>query len=273
MMRNFGFIWSVVVATAVMAVPFDNGVQNNEINEDFVSGLNNCAYQSDSDGILTCATERIVRSIDVLSSQSNIDILPGVSLIGESTSFRSGKSLKEEIEKAKSGEASMFELIGNATARFISGRTLKVKLPTSEEIGRALEEGRKRMGGNKNKNGGMHMGLMGGLGAVFAGLVPIFLGKIALITAKALFVGKIALVLSAILLFQMFSRGGNKHQTVETSWSSAPQVSYGPPSNSYGPPAASYGVPSAQYPYSRSLTVNEEEPKYSQELAYSAQRK
>lgn len=41
----------------------------------------------------------------------------------------------------------MLELIGNATARLFAGRTLKMKLPNSEQIGRAIEEGK-----NQNEN-------------------------------------------------------------------------------------------------------------------------
>lgn len=59
----------------------------------------------------------------------------------------------------------------------------------------------------------------------------------------------------------------------EATISVIPQPQYGPPSNSYGPPATSYGVPSSQYPYSRSFNTEEEKVKYSQELAYSQQRK
>ncbi|CAG9760728.1 unnamed protein product [Ceutorhynchus assimilis] len=265
------FIVIVALGTVVSGVPFASSVESNEINtdSDFVSGLNKCAFQPNSDGIATCATERIVRSLDLLANQANINIWPGISLLsdGPAPSFRSGKQLKEEIEETKSNDGSMLELIGNATARFFSGRTLKVKLPNSEEIGRALEEGRKRMGGNKNK-GGLNMGMMG-IGAAVAGLVPLFLAKIALITAKALIVGKIALVLAGILLVQMLMKNNNNHH-VDNSWSSAQPV-YGPPANTYNPPSNSYGVPSAQYPYSRSFTVEEEKPKYSQELAYSAQ--
>jgi len=274
-MNTIGFLMIVgAVASAVLGVPFVNNVESNEIvqESDFVSGLNKCAFQSDADSIASCATERIVRSLDELSTEKNVEILPGVALLSDGTvsSFRSGKKLRDEIEEAKSSHGSMLQLIGNATARLFAGRTLKVKLPSSEAIGRALEEGRKRKGQNKRK-GGMSMGMMG-LGAAVAGLIPLFLGKVALIAAKALIVGKIALVLSAILAFQMFSGGrGNKNQA-ESSWS-APQVSYGPPSNAYGPPSASYGVPSSQYPYSRSFNIEDAEPKYSQELAYSSQRK
>lgn len=67
--------------------------------------------------------------------------------------------------------------------------------------------------GGSNKRKGMTMGMMG-IGAAIAGLVPLFLGKIALITAKALIVGKIALVLSAILLFQMFMNKGQSNVSI-----------------------------------------------------------
>lgn len=46
-----------------------------------MNGLNKCAFQSDADGIVSCATERIVRSLDLLSAESNVEILPGVSLL------------------------------------------------------------------------------------------------------------------------------------------------------------------------------------------------
>ncbi|KAH1009421.1 hypothetical protein HUJ04_001780 [Dendroctonus ponderosae] len=268
----------VALGSTALGVPLSNNVDSNEVNtdSDFVTGLNKCAFQSDADGIVSCATERIVRSLDLLAAESNVEILPGVSLLsdGSAMNFRSGKQLKEELLEVKSNKKSMLDLVANATSRFFAGRTLKVKLPSSEEIGRALEEGRKRTrGGNKNK-GGMNMSMMG-IGAAIAGLVPLFLGKVALITAKALIVGKIALVLSAILLIQMFRSGSRNTQAVESIWSSAPPASYGAPSNVYGPPATSYGVPSSQYPYSRSFNADnqDEQLKYSQQLAYSEQRK
>jgi len=60
---------------------------------------------------------------------------------GNLPSYRSGKQLNQEIQEVKSNHGSLLGLIGNATARFFADRTLKVKLPSSEEIGRALEEG------------------------------------------------------------------------------------------------------------------------------------
>ncbi|XP_066146148.1 uncharacterized protein [Euwallacea fornicatus] len=274
-------VMTLALASAVCGVPLASGVDTNEINtadSDFVKSLNSCALQPNSDGIVSCATEKLVRSLDLLASHKDIEIMPGVSLLSNNQmeNYRSGKQLKDEIAEAKSSHGSMLQLIGNATARFFSGRTLKVKLPSSEDIGRALEEGRKKMGGGSNKRkGGMSMGIMG-MGAAIAGLIPLFLGKIALIAGAALLIGKVALVLSAILLVQMLNKGRNNsdHQlTAEATWSVAPQVSYGPPSNSYGPPSNSYGAPSPQYPYSRSFNTAEDQAKYSQQLAYSEQRK
>ncbi|XP_030768098.1 uncharacterized protein LOC115891697 [Sitophilus oryzae] len=267
----------VLVYTASGNPLLENNVDSNVIasNSGFADELNKCVYKSDVTEIAGCATERIVRSLDKLSAQQNLEILPGVALLGDGTSnFRAGKELNQELEEAKQDESSMLHLIGKHVGRFFAGRTLKVKLPDTETISRALVEGRKKM--NKNKNM-MGMGAMG-IGAALAALAPLFLGKIALITAKALIVGKIALVLSAILLVQMFTGNkGNQGSSDSSAWASAPVYrepapSYGAPSSSYGAPSSAYGAPSPQYPYSRSFDVSNENVKYSQELAYAAQK-
>ncbi|KAL1494635.1 hypothetical protein ABEB36_010204 [Hypothenemus hampei] len=276
----------IAIGYTVSGVPFASEPSiNNDVSSgsEFIKTLNKCALHSDSDEMFNCASERLVRSLNLLSSQPKLEILPGVSLLsdGNIPSFRSGKQLSDEIEKAKSTNGNMWELLTNATARIFSGRTLKIKLPSSEDISRALEEGRKQKGGGggggKKYKG--HMTGMMGIGALMAGLIPIFLTKVALIATKALIVGKIALALSAFLLIPSLLRGGGgggggnsaQTHTAEISWA-APQTAYGPPSNSYGPPSNSYGVPSPQFPYSRSFNDFNEQQNYSQEIAYSEQK-
>lgn len=48
---------------------------------DFIKDLDKCAFQSDSQGIANCASERLLRSLDDLSLKPDIEILPGVSLL------------------------------------------------------------------------------------------------------------------------------------------------------------------------------------------------
>ncbi|XP_076266729.1 DUF1676 domain-containing protein Osi14 [Rhynchophorus ferrugineus] len=265
----------LALGSIVSGVPFPNNVEINTIpsETEFSADLNKCVLKDDVNEIAGCATERIVRSLDILTLKDNVEVLPGVSLLSDGTSnFRTGKQLSQELEEAKGSQTSMLELIAKSVSRFFAGRTLKVKLPDSETISRALVEGRKKM--NKNK-GGFMMSAMG-IGAAAAALVPLFLGKVALIAAKALIVGKIALVLSGILLIQMFFGRGKNTASDSSGWSSAYREIapvYGPPSAAYSPPSSGYGAPSAQYPYSRSLDVNNDDNiRYSQELAYSAQK-
>ncbi|XP_060529085.1 uncharacterized protein LOC132703691 isoform X2 [Cylas formicarius] len=256
----------VVIALCVVVVrgvPHPEVPQENDTSEsDFMKGVIKCAFKTGTDDVATCATEKMVRSLNTLSAQKNLEIFPGVNLIsdGNSEKFRSGKELNDNLENELTSN-SMFDLITNATARLFSGRTLKIKLPDSETISRALQEGvmKNRRSKNSNKKGGngMMMGVMG-IGAALAALTPLFLGKLAIISVKALILGTLALVLSGVAFFQNFFSGNKSNQA--GSGFLAPQTSYGVPS--YGSTGQS-----AQFPYARSL--NEDEAK-SNQMAYSA---
>lgn len=97
----------------------------------------------------------------------------------------------------------ILELLQASLMRFISSRTIKIKLPqaTPGTLARALEEGR-----GKIKKIGMGPFMLG-LGAKMLTVVPLVLTGVGFIVAKALLVGKLALVISLILFIHSFMGG------------------------------------------------------------------
>ena len=116
---------------------------------------------------------------------------------------RSAKQLNFELPQNLTDKTKLLDALYSASARFISGRTLKVDLPlniSSTNVARTFEEGRAKM---KKMMGSLLLGF----GTRMMSMVPLMFGGLLLLTTKALIVGKLAFIISALLFIQMFSNG------------------------------------------------------------------
>lgn len=167
-----------------------------------------------------------------------------------------------------------------SASEFLGTHNLEVKVPTeaTQEIARALDEGRKQLKSKKSiskfiKNILKNLGrgklkkMVGpialAIGAKLFALVPLLLGGLALLTTKAIIVAKIALFLAILVGGSKFFGGlGNKFggalgggYNANAGWS-----------NGAANAGWSSGASSA-YPYARSININGD----AQELAYAGQ--
>lgn len=88
----------------------------------------------------------ILRTVRKADEEASFELLPGVSFVKEETQqLRHSKELKAEDLPTDSRlrAAKVVEMLVEASANFISGRSLKISLPKMGSIGvaRALEEG------------------------------------------------------------------------------------------------------------------------------------
>lgn len=88
----------------------------------------------------------ILRTVRKADEEASIELLPGVSFVKEEPQqLRRGKELKTEDlptdSRLRAGK--VVEMLVEASANFISGRSLKISLPKMGSIGvtHALEEG------------------------------------------------------------------------------------------------------------------------------------
>ncbi|XP_065174308.1 uncharacterized protein [Atheta coriaria] len=253
---KFGLLGAFLFVAAVSAVPLSNEIDGSETTTDTLKSLSKCAENGGLTGVVNCAAVRTLRSLQLLTRQPSLEILPGVTLKSDdTTSQRVGKELSDEELPANPEERAdkLYELLLENSAKAISGRTLQVKLPedVAVNVARSLEEARKK------KKGGMFPFMLK-MGGKLVALVPAVIAGLGLLATKALIVAKIALVLSAIVFFS--SGFGGKGSSIL---------------GSLGGFGGGHGGFSGSYPYARSIDVAENAASSSNsahDLAYSKQQ-
>lgn len=164
----------------------------------------------------------VLKTMRKADEEASFEILPGLVLVKEGPQqLRRGKELKlDELPKdSRLRAGKLVEMLVEASANFISGRSLKIGLPKMGPAGvaRALEEGLLSpvsfilhvmvivSGRAKVKK---MMPLLYGMGAKMITAMSVIVSMLALISSKALIVGKLALVVSVVLFIQyLFSTG------------------------------------------------------------------
>ncbi|XP_063921545.1 uncharacterized protein LOC135136267 [Zophobas morio] len=212
-----------------------------------------CTLGTNIDEFINCVSIRSLKALDQ-ARQRDIVLLPGVVLKRDSVQ-RSAKQLNFELPQNLTDKTKLLDALYSASARFISGRTLKVDLPlniSSKNVARTFEEGRAKM---KKMMGSLLLGF----GTRMMSMVPLMFGGLLFLTTKALIVGKLAFIISALLFIQMFSNGrglfsyGGTYNIpptygVPTTYGTNFGTNFG--TNTLG----GWGT-SGQYPYARSIDV------------------
>ncbi|XP_014212873.1 uncharacterized protein LOC106642570 [Copidosoma floridanum] len=196
------------------------------------------------DDIFSCLAVKAATTLERAARSADVTIIEGVTFVRETPVERSGKALKSETEvlaelpRATADKTlELATMLFESAVSFFKSHSLKINMPEGS-VSRSLMEGRAKM-----KK--MFLPVVAAIGIKILALVPIFLGGLALLVAKALVVGKVALLIAAVLGFQRLFNGGtvgalpsigsvfNKspsYYETQGSWSSNPQPS---PSQGY----------------------------------------
>ncbi|XP_019870358.1 uncharacterized protein LOC109598895 [Aethina tumida] len=163
---------------------------------------------SKSEGFSPCLKKKAVTALDRLARADKLNVADGVTIVKSQDVTSQDTVLTEEQLEASlpraldAKEDALNDLIIDKVTKFVSSRSIEVTLPkiSPEEL---LEEGR----GKKMK--GMMGGMMMGVAAKMAAMVPIAIAGLFLLAGKALITAKIALLLSGIIaLKKLFSQKG-----------------------------------------------------------------
>lgn len=192
------FIVSAMIIACAFAAPgvIDNRVESDSSNK-MMQYFGSCL---ENDDITTCLTVKGIAALNRAARASNIQITKGVVLARDPTYARSGKALSEnEIVTSLPSEneersSRLFEMATESVNEFLKSHSLQFKLPeeTTQEVSRALEEGRGKL--KKKLKGPLLMFL----GSKIFAIVPLLLIGLAFLAFKALIVSKIALVLALV---------------------------------------------------------------------------
>ncbi|OAD62713.1 hypothetical protein WN48_06912 [Eufriesea mexicana] len=181
-----------LLAASTMAVPMPNDVQ---LDRDL-----DCFEQENA--LFSCVFVKTISSLSRAARSSDIEIIDGVKFVRETPMERSGKDLKTEVDimnelpRDTSDRAiKLVNMLLDSALSFVKSHSLKLSMPEEGSISRALDEGRAKI-----KK--MALPLIAAAGVKLFALIPILLGSLGLLVAKALFVGKIALLLAGVLAFQ-----------------------------------------------------------------------
>ncbi|KZC11133.1 PREDICTED: uncharacterized protein LOC107189237 [Dufourea novaeangliae] len=248
-------ILGLLVGSA-MAVPMpDSNVV--QVNRDL-----DCLEQEDS--LFSCMLVKAVSTLDRAARSSNIEIIDGVTFVRDTPMERSGKDLKTEMDimnelprDASDRAIKLATMLYESAMSFVKSHSLKLSMPEDGSISRALSEGRGKM-----KK--MILPLIAVVGVKLFALVPILLGGLGLLVAKALFVGKIALLLAGVLAFQKLSSGGSSGPASFFSKNAQPASGWAD-SGSQGWSAGAVAQPQGYY--KRSFEAEQD----AHAMAYSAQ--
>lgn len=193
------FIVSTMILACAFAAPgvIDNRVESDSSSNKMMQYFSSCF---DNDDITSCLAVKGIAALNRAARASNIQIAKGVVLTRDPSYARSGKSLSEnEIVSSLPTESEerssrLFEMATESMNEFFKSHSLQFKLPaeTTQEVSRALEEGRGKLKKMKKP-------LLMLLGTKIFALVPLFLIGLAFLALKALVVSKIALALALIL--------------------------------------------------------------------------
>ncbi|XP_055852915.1 uncharacterized protein LOC129916801 [Episyrphus balteatus] len=166
----------------------------------------------------TCLKLEFVKLLERLIERKEIDILPGISLIQDtSVTVQKNTELIAEIARSfpKDPDQRLNAFIVTKFKNFLQSHSLRFKLLTSDDSSSSTEgsvtTGRK---GKFHKKGGMEALLAAGL-MMKGTLMALGMGTLALIAGKALITGLMALTLSGVIGLKALASSGGKSTTYE----------------------------------------------------------
>lgn len=233
----------------------------------FSKVLEDCNSE-DYTAIASCLGVKTVVVLDRASRAGSIDLVGGVTLVknDDAESLRNGRSLTEEdiqnsIDANPAERSSrLLDLLFESATKFLSSHSLEFKFPKTspQELQRAFEEGRGKI---KKKL----YPILALLGLKIFAVLPIIIGVVGLLAAKAFFIGKLALIIAGVLALQKYSHGGGyggfgSLGKIADNWTSATNQ------GATGWSSAGQSAPGGGY-YKRSMNNIQG----AHEMAYSAQ--
>ncbi|XP_063229137.1 uncharacterized protein LOC134534585 [Bacillus rossius redtenbacheri] len=208
--------------------------------------------------LAACLGAKAVAALGRAEAAPRIALLPGLALVRSADApARDAKALASEAEVHNSLEQGaaagdqvgrLADMLLEAAARFFRSHVLQFRLPegAAQPLQRALDEGR-----GKKKILKTLMPLIMGIGLKLMALLPIGLGVIGLLAAKALLVSKVALILAGVLAAQKLLGSGGGLSGLGSAagwasgnsgggWSSSPPAAAAAGWASSGPGSSSY---------------------------------
>lgn len=261
------FIVSVLVfVAAVSAAPsvIDNKIESEGTLSRAAKYLGACF---ESDDITTCLAVKGITAMNRAARSNNIVVTNGITFKRDPASpvARSGKALSEnDIMSELPSESDerngrLMDMAMQSVTDFFGTHNLEVKVPTetTQEVARAIEEGRGKM---KKLMGPLILAV----GAKMFALVPLLLGGLALLATKAIVVAKIAFLLAlAVSASKLFGGAAGKLGGLGGAVTA----------NSAGwqaPAQQGWSTGNSGYPYARNFG-DDESAEDAQELAFKAQ--
>ncbi|XP_046409231.1 uncharacterized protein LOC124174166 [Ischnura elegans] len=158
-------------------------------------------------GASSCLKLKLATAVDRLSRRERMSIVEGVEVVRTAGPEPGPPASEEQLEASlpralADREAHLDALLLDKVLAFLQTHTLQFKLSEAEKLGRSLT-GESARGKLKKIGPLLLLPLLFG-----ATLIPIALGKLALLAGKALIVAKLALVLSAIIGLKKLLGGG-----------------------------------------------------------------
>ncbi|XP_044755525.1 uncharacterized protein LOC123314342 [Coccinella septempunctata] len=178
-----------------------------------------------SDGFSPCLKKKALTFLDRLGRMQKLNLAEGVTVTRVQNDTLEPPISEEQLEKSLPRGADAQDQVLNSmlldkVSRMLSSRSIQVTLPKFKASDFTLEEGR----GKKMK--GMLGGMMMGIVAKMAALIPVAIAGLFLLAGKALITAKIALLLSGIIALKKLvaakQSGGHGHSGGHSSgWQSS----------------------------------------------------
>ncbi|XP_055852413.1 uncharacterized protein LOC129916462 [Episyrphus balteatus] len=260
----------LLFAAAVSAAPsvIDNKIESEGTLSRAAKYLGACF---ESDDITTCLAVKGITAMNRAARSNNIVVTNGITFKRDPASpvARNGKALSENDimselpSESEDRNGRLMDMAMQSVADFFGSHNLEVKVPseTTQEVARAIEEGRGKM---KKLMGPLILAV----GAKLFALVPLLLGGLALLATKAIVVAKIAFLLALAVSASKLFGGAGKLGGLGGLGGGAAGLA-----NSAGwqqPAQQGWSSGGASYPYARSLG-DDDSSEDAQELAFHAQ--
>ncbi|XP_055904679.1 uncharacterized protein LOC129940389 [Eupeodes corollae] len=264
------FIVSVMLLAAVSAAPsvIDNKIESEGTLSRAAKYLGACF---ESDDITTCLAVKGITAMNRAARSNNIVVTNGITFKRDAAVpvARSAKALSENDimselpTEAEERNGRLMDMAMQSVTDFFGTHNLEVKVPTetTQEVARAIEEGRGKM---KKLMGPLILAV----GAKLFALVPLMLGGLALLATKAIVVAKIAFLLALAVSASKLFGGAGKLGGLGGIGGAAGLA------NSAGwqqPAQQGWSSGGSSYPYARNLGDLEDSEEDAQELAFKAQ--
>ncbi|XP_017779137.1 PREDICTED: uncharacterized protein LOC108564540 [Nicrophorus vespilloides] len=179
---------------------------------------------SKSEGFSPCLKKKAITFLGRLGRMDKLTLGDGFNVVkAEDAPISENLISEEELEKTlpRASDSALDSILMDKISNFIGSRTIQITMPKFSASDLSFEEGR----GKKMK--GMMGGMMMGIAAKMAALIPVAIAGLFLLAGKALITAKIALLLSGIIALKKLlaskhsgGGGGGGHSGGHGGWSS-----------------------------------------------------